>query len=486
MSQALHTASTGINAGQSQINVIAHNVANINTVAYKSANMTFETLHSHNLSYGSAATKDGGGTNPKQIGLGVKISGITRNFDTGTFVATGRDLDTMISGTGFFVVQDADKHPYFTRDGVFNIDSEGNLVTQNGMKVMGAKSIYSNAGSDKTVKIPKNMLAKVEGDSDISSRKIKDLNNASITSGKVAVDVSHEVEEEYEEEEEYQARIEDENGDPILDDDGNEQFETRTRTVTKTRTVTETETVYVDIPDGNETVGTIVSNFNSKLSDYDITFKAENGQISYEVRGDYTMKFSSDGTTSNFLGETGLGNKTTSNILSEKVTLQDMINYNDKNAISLKTTAIDENGILVATYSDGSILTQYVDEAETLQWKYTTSEGVTILGSDVNAEGSAIRESNFALELATMVNQEGLISLNNNLWQWGPDVGDIFYGVAGEMAFGSIESGGYEESNVDIAHELSNMISAQRMIQMNSRVFSTASEVMQQLAYLGQ
>jgi len=442
MSQALHTSSTGINAGQSQINVIAHNVANINTVAYKTANMTFETLHSNNLSYGSAATKDGGGTNPKQIGLGVKISGITRNFNAGTFVATGRDLDTMISGTGFYVVQDADKHQYFTRDGIFNVDSAGNLVTQSGMKVMGAKSIYSNAGSDKTVKIPKNMLAKIEGDTGISSRKIKDLNNASITEGKVSVD--------------------------LTDSNGN------------------VTTVSVDIPDGDSTVGTIVGNFNSALSNYGITFKASDGTISYTNAGSYTMKFSSEGTTSNFVGETGLGNSTTSNILSETVTLQDMINYNDKNAISLKSTGIDENGILIATYSDGSILTQYVDESESLQWKYTTPEGVVITGSDVTPEGSSIRDSYFAIELATMVNQEGLISLNNNLWEWGPDVGEIYYGLAGEMAFGSIESGGYEESNVDIATELSNMISAQRMIQMNSRVFSTASQVMQQLAYLGQ
>ena len=442
MSQALHTSSTGINAGQSQINVIAHNVANINTVAYKTANMTFETLYSHNLSYGSAATKDGGGTNPKQIGLGVKISGITRNFSNGTFVATGRDLDTMISGTGFYVVQDADKHQYFTRDGVFNVDSAGNLVTQNGMKVMGAKSIYSNAGSDKTVKIPKNMLANIMGDPNISSRKIEDLNNASITKGKVSVD--------------------------LVDSNGN---------ITN---------ILVDIPGADDTVGTIVGNFNSALGSYGINFSADDGRISYENNGSYTMKFSSEGTTSNFLGETGLGSSNVSNILSETVKLQEMINYNDKNAISLKSTAIDENGILIATYNDGSVLTQYVDEAETLQWKYTTPEGVTIMGSDVIAEGSAITDSYFALELATMVNQEGLISLNNNLWEWGPDVGEIYYGVAGEMAFGSIESGGYEESNVDIATELSNMISAQRMIQMNSRVFSTASQVMQQLAYLGQ
>ena len=441
MSQALHTSSTGINVGQSQINVIAHNVANVNTVAYKTANMVFETLHSNNLSYGSAATKDGGGTNPKQIGLGVKISGITRNFNAGTFVSTGRDLDTMISGTGFYVVRDSGGHQYFTRDGVFNVDSAGNLVTQNGMKVIGAKSVYSNAGSDKTVKIPKNMLAKIEGDPNIASVKIAELNNASITSGKVSVDLT--------------------NGGT-------------------------TTNVLVDIPSGDQTVSAIVSNFNSALSPYGITFSASNGTISYTNAGSYDMSFSSTGTTSNFLAETGLGSSTTSELLNEIVTLEDMINYNDVNAISLKSTAIDENGIIVATYNDGSVLTQYIDDAQTLQWKYTTPEGVTIQGNDVVATGSSIVNANFALELATMVNQEGLISLNNNLWDWGPDVGEIYYGIAGEMAFGSIESGGYEESNVDIATELSNMIMAQRMIQMNSRVFNTASEVMQQLAYLGQ
>jgi len=442
MSQALHTSSTGINAGQSEINVIAHNVANINTVAYKSANMTFETLYSNNLSYGSAATKDGGGTNPKQIGLGVKISGITRNFDNGTFVSTGRDLDTMISGTGFYVVKDSGGHQYFTRDGVFNVDSAGNLVTQNGMKVVGAKSIYSASGSDTTVKIPKNMLAVIKGDPNISSVKIQDLNNASITAGTVSVD--------------------------LKDSSGN------------------VTTVSVDIPSGDNTVAKIVNNFNSALGSYGVSFSAADGTISYTNSGSYDMSFSSSGTTSNFLAETGLGNSTTSKLLNEVVTLQDMINYNDKNAVSLKSTAIDENGIIVATYNDGSVLTQYVDDSQSLQWKYTTPEGVTIQGGNVTAQGSSIANANFAIELATMVNQEGLISLNNNLWDWGPDVGEIYYGIAGEMAFGSIESGGYEESNVDIAHELSNMISAQRMIQMNSRVFSTASEVMQTLAYLGQ
>ena len=441
MSQALHTASTGINAGQSQINVIAHNVANINTTAFKAANMVFEDLSSHNLSYGKAATKDGGGTNPKQIGLGVKIGGITRNFTPGTFISTGRDLDCMISGTGFFVVHDSDGGTYYTRDGVFSMDSAGNIVTQNGMRVMGAKSTYSNSGSDKNLKVPKNMLPRISGDQNLASKTLSELNNASITGGDVVFTVNGT---------QYTATIE--QSDP-------------------TKTV------------GDLTVQEMVDMLNAPTGE--TVFTISDGTIGYD-ESTYTIKFMSEGTTSKFVAETGLATQNPSYILNEVVELLDVINYNDNDVVSINNVSIDENGILIATYSDGSILTQYVDDAEAIQWKYTTPEGIVITGSDVTPTGSSIKDSNFTIELATMVNQEGLVSVGNNLWQWGPDVGDIYYGMAGEMAFGPLESGGYEGSNVDIASELSNMISAQRMIQMNSRVFSTASSVMEILSYLGQ
>lgn len=446
MSQALHTASTGINAGQSHINVIANNVANINTTAFKAANMTFETLYSRNLSYGSAATKDGGGTNPKQIGLGVKVGGITRNFVSGEFVSTGRDMDTMISGNGFYVVQDADGKQYFTRDGIFSCDSDGNIVTQNGMKVVATKTTYSNASSDKTVKIPTNLSADVKGDPNMGSKKISELNNASIQSGNVIANVTG------------------------TDADGNP--------ITKEVTLT--------IPDGDPTVNDIIGAFNGAIAAAGVngvSFSAADGKISYTG----TVSFPDDKrTTSNFVGQTQLGVQNPSDPLSMTVSLNEMVNYNDQNGISLKSTAIDENGIVVATYNNGSILTQYVDNTDTIQWKFTTPEGIVITGKDVEEAGVTIKDSNFILELATMVNQEGLISINNNLWEWGPDVGEIYYGMAGEMSFGTLETGGYEGSNVDIAFELTNMISAQRMIQMNSRVFSTASSVMETLAYLGQ
>lgn len=437
MSQALHTASTGINAGQSQINVVANNVANINTTAFKSANMTFETLYSRNLSYGSAATKDGGGTNPKQIGLGVKVGGITRDFTAGDFVSTGRDMDLMISGNGFFVVQDSDGKLYYTRDGVFSTDSEGNVVNQSGMKVVAASTPYSNASSGKTVQIPKNLAAVVKGDANIANKKLSELNNASITDGDINVTI---------------------NGTKV------------TLTVEK----------------GDPTMGAVIAKFNEQIKAAgidDVEFNVANGVVSY-TKG---AAVSFDSATSNFVGQTGISNNNPSTKqINQTVTLQEMVNYNDQNGITLKSTTVDENGIIAATYSDGSILTQYVDDTYTTQWKYTTPQGVTIRNDDVQATGSSIENSNFVIELATMVNEEGLVSINNNLWEWGADVGEVYYGMAGEVSFGSIESGGYEGSNVDIAAELSNMITAQRMIQMNSRVFSTASSVMETLSYLGQ
>lgn len=445
MSQALHTASTGINAGQSQINVIANNVANINTTAFKAANATFETLYSNNLSYGSAATKKGGGTNPKQIGLGTKVGGITRNFTPGQFVQTGRETDLMISGTGFFVVKDADGKQYFTRDGIFLTDSDGNLVTNSGMKVVGAEQLYSTASSATTVKVPKNLKAAVTGSPDLATKKLSELNDASIKSGDIGV--------------------------MILNPDG-----------------TTADTATLNIANTDMTVGDMIKAFNQSLNGKDAKVVDNgDGTISFEGENGKTIKFDSAKTTSNFLAQTGLSDGSlTSKVLNQTVTLQDIVYYNDNDAISLNNITVDENGIVAAAYNDGSILTKFVDENGALQWKYTTKEAVSITGSDVTAAGSILTDSNFVLELATMVNQEGLVSLNHNLWEWGPDVGEIYYGVAGEMAFGKIESGGYEGSNVDIAAELSNMISAQRMIQMNSRVFSTASSVMETLAYLGQ
>ena len=450
MSQALQTASTGINAGQQQINVIANNVANINTVAYKSANMTFETLFSNTLSHGSAATKEGGGTNPMQIGLGVKIGGISRNFEVGTFVNTGRDTDVMISGNGYFVVQDSDGAQYFTRDGVFTTDSDGNLVTQSGMKVVGATSPYSGTPSSSTVRIPTNLKTNIDNSSKdiVEDKKIYDLNVVSISEGDFNVHVKI----------------------PGADDP-----------VTVLMTVDGEISLGENVKNWQDAIaakGIDAANFNVKIND--------NGLIEFTKADAVNIEF--DPIDTNFFAETKINeNSLVSTALNKSAVIQDLLDYNDPAGIAVSSvTIIDENGILSASYSDGSNLTTQINDLGQAEWRYTTPDGIIITGGDITTKGSINAQSNMIIELASFINEEGLVSINNNLWKWGPDAGEIFYGMAGEMAFGSLESGGYEGSNVDIATELSNMITAQRMIQMNSRVFGTASTVMETLAYLGQ
>ena len=475
MTQALQTSATGINVGQQQINVIANNVANINTVAYKSANMTFETLFSNTLSHGSAATKEGGGTNPKQIGLGVKIGGISRNFEIGTFVNTGRDTDVMISGNGYFVVQDSDGKQYYTRDGVFTTDSDGNLVTQSGMKVVGASTPYSGTASNATVRIPTNLKASITDTvgADLTQKILKDLNSVAISSGTFNT--------------------------KIITADPNDTDQTVTFIVKNDESIAE------NVNRWNQAIadkfGLTPVDKSNPADGVNESFVDGNGDpatppLSIDINADGQFEFkTTTGTTlsfepidTNFLAETKINeNQLTSVTLNKSVVIQDLLDYNDPEGIAVSSvTIIDENGILSCSYSDGSNLTTQINELNQAEWRYTSPDGVVVTGTDVTTKGSINSDSNMIIELASFVNEEGLVSINNNLWEWGPDAGEVFYGMAGEMAFGSLESGGYEGSNVDIAIELSNMISAQRLIQMNSRVFGTASSVMETLAYLGQ
>ena len=79
----------------------------------------------------------------------------------------------------------------------------------------------------------------------------------------------------------------------------------------------------------------------------------------------------------------------------------------------------------------------------------------------------------------------GLVACGNNTYKIGPNTGSVYFGTIASNAFGTVTSGGLEASNVDMAKEFSNMITAQRSIQANSRVFSTASDIMETISYLG-
>lgn len=140
MMRSLYSGVAGLKTHQTKMDVIGNNIANVNTTAYKSSSIVFSELMSQTTQKASGpnAATGTGGTNARQIGLGVKSGAINTAIATqGSAQSTGNPFDIMITGDNFFVVNDGVSN-YFTRDGSFYVDGAGNLaMTSTGYNVMG-------------------------------------------------------------------------------------------------------------------------------------------------------------------------------------------------------------------------------------------------------------------------------------------------------------------------------------------------------------
>jgi len=133
---AMFTGLSGLAANSKRLDVIGNNIANVNTTAFKSNRMLFSSMLSRNFSLGTVPNDTTGGTNPGQVGLGVKIAGTQRNFNNGAISSTGVMTDLAIEGDGFFVVQKGSER-YYSRDGAFQLNANNELTTTGGGRVMG-------------------------------------------------------------------------------------------------------------------------------------------------------------------------------------------------------------------------------------------------------------------------------------------------------------------------------------------------------------
>ncbi|HEY0249496.1 MAG TPA: flagellar hook protein FlgE [Gryllotalpicola sp.] len=136
MLRSLYSGISGLQAHQTMLDVTGNNIANVNTVGFKSSAVEFEDTLSQLLSGATAPNARIGGTNPAQVGLGVKVAGITTNFTEGSAESTGKPTDQMINGDGFFVVSVGGTNQY-TRAGDFDFDANGRLVSPSGGLVQG-------------------------------------------------------------------------------------------------------------------------------------------------------------------------------------------------------------------------------------------------------------------------------------------------------------------------------------------------------------
>jgi flagellar hook protein FlgE len=137
LTSSLNTALTGLSAAETQIDVIGNNLANSQTVGFKSSQTVFATQFHQTLSLGGGPTPDNGGTNPRQIGLGVQVAEIAANHNQGTIEISSSASDMAIQGDGFFIVEGGSGERLYTRNGIFKLNADAELVNSSGQRLLG-------------------------------------------------------------------------------------------------------------------------------------------------------------------------------------------------------------------------------------------------------------------------------------------------------------------------------------------------------------
>jgi flagellar basal-body rod protein FlgG len=146
MINSLWISKTGMEAQQTQLDVISHNLANVSTTGYKRANAVFEDLMYQNLrQVGASSSEQSQLPTGLQLGLGVRTVATSRAFTQGSMQQTNNQLDVAIKGNGFFQVTQPDGTIGYTRDGSFQVDAQGRLVTSSGLPVANGITVPANA-----------------------------------------------------------------------------------------------------------------------------------------------------------------------------------------------------------------------------------------------------------------------------------------------------------------------------------------------------
>jgi flagellar hook protein FlgE len=154
MMKALYSGVSGMRSHQTKMDVIGNNIANVNTYGYKTQRTTFRDIYYQTMKNPGAPSDDAsvvrGGTNSSQVGYGAQVGSIDTIHTMSGYSPTYKSTDLYINGEGFFMVKDASGNIYYTRNGAFNFDSDGNLTDMNGNVVLGVRG--DNIEIDDTTK----------------------------------------------------------------------------------------------------------------------------------------------------------------------------------------------------------------------------------------------------------------------------------------------------------------------------------------------
>jgi flagellar hook protein FlgE len=425
MLRSLYSGISGLHAHQQMMDVTGNNIANVNTVGYKASVVEFQDTLSQMLGAAGAPQNGQGGTNPAQVGLGVKGAGITANFAQGSQETTGRSGDMMIQGDGFFVARQGAEMMY-TRAGQFTFDANGLLVNASGQPVQGwtAKDgVVNAAGKPDDIRmplgstIPPAKTGKVTLKGNLSSDDLPDVNNPT------------------------------NKGSGLYTDPAPNGYET---------------TIPIKVYDAQGATHTVTAKFHREANDnvadtsiWNVDILAEDGTTSI---GQAKMNFEKGVSTD------GSGNPVTS--LSIGTAPGDVYTVDVKD---------------VTSYSGLSDARVFDTDGQAPGALTSVSYSVSDSGQIIGVYSNGLKETLGQVAMATFKNVNGLEKVGDSEFRSTVNSGYAQVGTPGSAGMGSVVSGALEMSNVDLAQEFTNLVIAQRGFQANSKVITTSDEILQDL-----
>jgi len=451
--RSLYTGISGMRSMQTMMDVTGNNIANVNTTGYKSANTIFEDTLSQTLGNAAAAQGAKGGQNPAQVGLGVRVSGITTNFTQGATQTTGRNSDMLIDGDGFFVVNNNGAMQY-TRNGAFNVDGSGTLVSLAGAKVQGwmadAKGVTNSAGTPGNISIPTTQLIPASASQNVTMSGRLDntvdviVDDPAVPTYKMSGDFTQK----------FSYKLVDKNGVQVP--------------------------LYVEIkPEINTASNSgLVTGWKVTLRQNDASGQIVGG-ANVNSAGVYSTR------TDPIVGpDTGAYGTVAA---GEKLAL---VGFEGADGASFDAVApgvqptIDFSKISVANRSDISMSDVTVSAQDGYSAGSLTSWKVSPDGSIVGSFDNGRSQELGRIAVATFDNPAGLDKQGGSTFMATSNSGLPNVGVAGDGAHGSLVSGALEMSNVDLAQEFTNLIVSQRGFQASSRVITTSDSMLEELVNL--
>ncbi len=440
MGTAIFTGVTGLQAFQRKLDVIANNIANVNTTAFKGARASFGDLFSQTLEGASAPTGNFGGTNPSQVGLGVKLASIDINQSQGSLLQTGVSSDLAIQGAGFFVLSDG-VGQVFSRDGSFSLNANGELVhTATGLFVQGFPAVDGVVDPQAVVA---NLVVPLGGQAIVQAT----------TNSALAGNLTAEATE----------------GDALAIPPVPATTVTRTiRVFDSLGTPRDILLTFTKIPQVDVS-GTLFNAWSFDAT-YDST-SAVNAGTSGGTRA--VLLFNTDGSLSQygfddgagvFAGTLAAGEPVLSvaNITGETLPVLPF----DFNVDFANVSHLSGQSELSNPNQDGFPLG--VLEA------FNIGQGGIVNGIFSNGLSRVLGQ----VALASFANPGGLERLGDNLFRTSTSTGLAQIGVSDSGGRGSINGGVLEGSNVDLGTEFSNMIITQRGFQANARTITTADTLL--------